>query len=173
MSNEMPDDEISKDNLLRRMREGWETFQNYIGTLSEEQLTGPMDAAGWTAKDHLIHLAMWEDGIYALLNGQPRYEAMGVDRTTWEKGDVDETNAVIQKRYRDMPLEEVRQTFRRVHERLMTKIESMGEAELLLPYRHYAPDSDREQPVFWWIVGNTFGHYEEHTPWIAAIVESK
>ena len=49
----------------------------------------------------------------------------------------------------------------------------MSDADLQRPYNHYQPSSDRQQPVIGWIIGNTYGHYEEHQPWIAAIVASE
>lgn len=162
-------DALTKENLLRRMETGWNEIQVFLGTLSETQLTVPTDAAGWTAKDHVIHLAMGEDSAYALLNGQPLREAMDIDPDTWKQGD-DAINAVLQQRYRDLSLDEVLAIFRRNHERLVAKIKSMTEEQLLLPYRHYDTNTDDERPVIWWVISNTMMHYGDHIPWIKAIV---
>lgn len=168
----MSDDiEFSLAELKRRMAKGWDDFQAYLATLTPEQLTQPTDAAGWTAKDHIIHLAVWEDGMTALLNHQARHEAMGLDYETFLSDDFDGKNALIQQRHKDMPLEAVLETFSEVHGRMMAKLETMSDEELEKPYQHYAPDSPRTQPVWHWIVGNSFEHYAEHQPWIAAIVE--
>jgi len=35
--------------------------------LSKEQQLGPKDVAGWNVRDHLTHLAVWADGVAALL----------------------------------------------------------------------------------------------------------
>jgi hypothetical protein len=165
----MSDLKLTTDELVNRMERGWDDFQAYLRTLTTEQLTGPKDAAGWTIKDHIIHLAVWEDGIYALLMQQPRHEQMGLDKVLWDSHDVDAINADIQQRNKDKPLEEVMQTFEDVHKRLVAKIQSMANKDLLRPYKHYDADSTAEKPVFGWIVGNTYEHYAEHKPWIAAI----
>lgn len=162
-------DALNKANLLRRIEHGWNDFQTYLGTLSEAQLTDPTDAAGWTGKDHIIHLAVWEDGMSALLDGKSQWEGMGIDQATWERGE-DPINAVIQQRYHDLPLNNILQTLRRSHERLLEKVNAMTDEDLLRPYRHYNPNSDEERPVIWWVVGNTFMHFAEHKPWIEAIV---
>lgn len=169
MSDEI---EFSGAELKRRMTKGWDDFQAYLSTLTPAQITEPTDAAGWTAKDHIMHLAVWEDGIAALLNQQSRYEAMGVDRELFLSGDHDRVNAIIQQRHKDMPLDAVLETLSEVHGRLMAKLETMSDDELKLPYQHYAPDANRPEPVWHWVGGNTYEHYAEHQPWIAAIVES-
>lgn len=163
--------EVTTAEMLRRMDNGWNDLQAYIKTLSEAQLTGPTDAAGWTVKDHVMHLAVWEDGIYALLERTSRREQMGIDAETWERHDYDQINAIIQRRYADKSWAQVSKALQDVHERLVARIGSMSDADLLRSYRHYAPDSAEERPVWGWIVGNTFGHYAEHLPWMDAIVK--
>jgi hypothetical protein len=161
---------FSKTELLTRIERGWNEFNIYLNTLTEAQLTTPTDAAGWTAKDHITHLAVWEDGIHGLLGKQPRWENMGIDEALWLRGDYDEMNAVIQQRHKDISAADARKMLHDSHQRLVGKVQSMTEEALTLPYKHYQPNSDLESPVWHRIVGNTFGHFEEHQPWIAAIV---
>jgi len=160
----------SKAELLDRIQRAWDDFNAYLNSLTGEQLTALTDAAGWTVKDHLLHLAVWEEGVYALLQRRDRAAAMGLDKETFESGDFDRMNAVIQRRYQDLPLEESLRKFHDVHQRLLENIQSLSEEDLVRPYRDYAPDSTSDRPVYAVISGNTFGHYEEHRPWIEAIV---
>ena len=37
------------------------------------------DPAGWAVKDHLMHVAAWEDAFVARLEGRPTHEALGLD----------------------------------------------------------------------------------------------
>jgi hypothetical protein len=167
----MTDNEtLTKAELLPLIEKGWDEFQAYLSTLSEEQLTTPTDSAGWTAKDHIIHLAMWEDGIYALFQGQLRHEYMGIPKATWDTHNYDQINAIIFERCKDMPLDEVLSTFRRVHERLFNHVQSMSDEDLHQPYRHYQPDSTQDGPAINWVSGDTYDHYAAHRPWIEAIV---
>ncbi len=160
---------FSKTELLRQMEEGWESFQNYIRTLNTQQLTIPTDEAGWTVKDHIMHLAVWEKGIDALLNKEPRGAAMGLEDSVWLSDNYDVMNAVIQQQHAAKSLDEVLRIFSEVHERVRAKIESMSEEDLKRPYREYQTDADRDEPVWGWIEGNTYEHYAEHQPWIADI----
>lgn len=161
----------TKQELLSRINAGWDEFQAFLATLSDEQLTVPTDAGGWTGKDHIIHIAVWEDGMEALLRKESRHGRMGISDAMWEKGDHDEVNATIQQHHKNKSLAEVRKIAAESHQRLLKTIASLSDDELNLPYKHYAPAADREHPVYGWVIGNTYEHYEEHTPWIAAIAE--
>jgi hypothetical protein len=80
---------------------------------------------------------------------------------------------LIQQRYHDMPLAQVMQMVRDYYEQLVNKLKTMTEADLQLPYRHYDQDSTDERPLILFIPWDTFRHFRDHIPWIAAIVEKK
>jgi hypothetical protein len=159
---------LTRENLLRQMEVSWNELQSYLASLTKEQLVGPKDAAGWTVKDHIIHLAMWEEAGLALLEGKSKREVMDVTAETWAQDD-DAINTVVQQRYHNMSLDEVMQTFRQNHERMLKKLDTMTEEDLLLPYNHYQPDSSEERPIIRWVIGDTIDHYRDHMPWMAAI----
>jgi hypothetical protein len=164
---------MSKSELLGKMQDGWNNFSAYAKSLSVDQLTKPKDAVGWTARDHLVHLVAWEDGTTALLDQQSQRDVMHVDEATWKTGDFDKINAVIQQHYKDVALEGVLKMLEEAHHRLFSKVQSMSDADLQLPYKHFAPHSQRENPIIGWIQGNSYDHYAEHRPWIEAIVAGK
>jgi len=158
---------------LNAMRTGFDEFNAYLDTLTEQQLTQPTDAAGWTAKDHVIHLAIWEDGVNALFAGQNQMRSMGVDNPeAWAKGDWDTLNTVIWQQNKNLSLAKVRQRFRDVHTRLLATVESLTDSDLQRPYNSYQPESTYTGPVINTLIGNTSHHYAEHRPWIEAIVKS-
>ncbi len=80
---------LSKVELLAAIEQGWNGLNAYVDSLTPEQLTTPTDAAGWTAKDHLAHLAVWEDTINALLDKKPRAPHVGIDQALWDSQEFD------------------------------------------------------------------------------------
>jgi uncharacterized protein (TIGR03083 family) len=163
---------MTKTEFLSALDKGWKDLQAYLHTLTPEQMTQPTDAAGWTVKDHLMHLAVWEDGMHALLQGLSRRDNMGIEKAVWDSGDFDQINAIIQQRYKELPLDEVRRTFHDVHQRFVAKMNTLSDEDLQRPYNSYQPDSKRSDPVVQPLMGNTFEHYEEHIPWMDAIAMS-
>jgi uncharacterized protein (TIGR03083 family) len=161
------DDAISVANMKRRIEHFWGELQHFLGTLTDEQLTVPTDAAGWTVKDHMVHLAVWEDGLKSLVDGGTQREGMNIDEATWEQ-DVDAINDVIYQRYRDLPLDEAKAKSQVSHETLVAKLYALTDEDLM---RQTSADSTT--PLIGKIAGNTFGHYAEQMPWMQAIVQNQ
>lgn len=158
--------------LVQHVTDTYNELDAYLRSLTEAQRTQLTDAAGWSVKDHIANLAIWERGADALLQGRDRGEAMGLPPEVWARGDHDEMNEVIRRRHAALSLNETHDLFRAIHEQMLARLRTLSDDDLYRPYRHYQPDSDREEPVINWIYGNTAGHYAEHRPWIEAIVAS-
>jgi hypothetical protein len=63
MSDNYP--KLTKQELIIKMNEGLRDFLTFLDQYSDEQLLQPTDAAGWNARDHITHLAVWADGVAA------------------------------------------------------------------------------------------------------------
>ena len=160
------------DAVLAELDRAWAELEDTINRLDAAALTGPTDAAGWTAKDHLAHLAAWERSLIALLAGEDRAAALGVDPALYARGDIDVINAALRTQHAVRPLAEVLGDLRETHERTRATVAALSAGDLALPYAHYQP---RERPdetaaVVHWVAGDTYEHYREHRGWIMAIV---
>jgi hypothetical protein len=166
MTAEFPE---SKAEFQSHLTDAWTQLQETIGSFTEEQMIDRTDAAGWTVKDHLAHLVVWERGITALLQDAPRYEAMGLDRAAVENNDEGELNRMLRAQFVSTSLPGVLEALRDAHQELSRVVDSLEPDALLRPYSQYQPDEpgdDSGEPVLCWVVGNSSGHYLEHLPWI-------
>lgn len=161
----------SKTELMERLDAAWSALQEIVGSATEDDLSAPGDDEGWSVKDHLAHLAIWERSAMAVLRGEPRHEAMGVDRATYEADDVDRINAAVQETFRDRSLADVRAFADETHRAMVDTLKPLTYDDLLRPYAHYQPGApDITDPTLGWVVGNTYEHYDEHRGWIEAVL---
>src|SRR5438105_7957242 len=165
----------NKQQLLKDISEAHAQLEQTLSQYSDAQMTGRRDEAGWTIKDHLDHLAIWQEGLAALLERRPRYarfEAMGVDVATVEGSSEDELNAIIRTRTSRATLAETRAFVRQSQEHLLHALSGLSDEDLARGYSYYQPDfpgEDSGRPITAWIAGNSNAHYLEHLPWIQAI----
>jgi hypothetical protein len=52
-----------KTALIEEIESAWTKLHSYLAELSETQLTEIADHEGWTVKDHLTHIAAWEESV--------------------------------------------------------------------------------------------------------------
>ncbi len=162
-----------KDDLLAEIDDAWTELWRFVDGLQPSELTSATDAAGWTVRDHLAHLAAWERSIDFLLTGRSRHDGLGVDLEIYASGDYDAINASIHERTRHQSPGEVMEELRRVHADTLTILAGMTDADLRKTYSDYAPDEpgeERGEPVLNYVFGNTAHHYQEHLEWMRALV---
>ncbi|MBK8024418.1 MAG: ClbS/DfsB family four-helix bundle protein [Chloroflexi bacterium] len=161
---------MHKDELLTLMENAWQELNAWLRGLSEAQFAEHKDAAGWTVKDHLLHLIVWEEGMPLQLDGVPRKVSLAVSEEAWAQG-IDAVNAELQQRTVDVPAAEALRRFEETHRNSMARIQALTDEQLHLPFSHYIAGSDRPQPFILWVQGSTYGHYGKHRPWMAEIAE--
>ncbi len=166
--SQQPNQPATVSELFLRIARGRAPLEEWIATLGAAKLTAP-GKDGWAIKDHLAHLAAWEASTAALVRGESRYAAMGVNLGKLAPNDFDAINQQIYAQHKDKSVEEVLKFFHSAHAELLGQIAKMADADLLKPYSHFQPNEKRDDsgsPILGWIIGNTYGHYEEHIEWI-------
>jgi uncharacterized damage-inducible protein DinB len=156
------------DELTMRMERSRAALYAALDGLSPEQLAAPLTERGWSAADHLAHIAVWMEGILAGLDGTSRWAAMGADGPPGDAG-FDELNERLRAPHRAKSPAEVRAWLDATHERMLARLRGMTIEELRRPYGHYQPDEPRDdagEPFLHWVVADTYGHYDEHRGWL-------
>jgi len=136
-----------------------------------EQVAGMSDDAfvatsgGWSAKDHVAHVAAWERRLVGEVRGDRAAARFGLDEATFGAATGDVLNAMLLARHRDDAPATVRVEFRASGEGLRAAFAELSDADLMRPVR---PDDPAVETLVDLIAWDTFKHYPEH---IAAITD--
>ena len=171
----MQDQVSDKSELLQLIDREWDALQSTIDGLNEDQLTGPTDAGGWTAKDHIAHLAAWENSMVFLLQGKARHDGLGISEPVYLAGEVDAINDAIFQNVREIPLDEVKNRLADVHQQMLALLATLSDDDLQLTYSDYLPDEPGREdgsPILNRAFGNTAHHFDLHRPDIERIANS-
>lgn len=158
-------------DLDHALRSAWAEMESFLAGLTGPDLLAE-DASGWTIKDHLTHLASWEDSVTILFQGRPRHEGLGVAPEVYAEASFDELNALIMQAQRQRTFAEAFAGLRRSHEALMQGIRSLADADLNQMVADHDPQSspDDDRRVIDLIYENSAGHFAEHLEWMRAML---
>lgn len=163
----------TKSGLQVSIDTAWGELQASINRFTPDQLTGLRDSGGWAAKDHIAHMAAWENSMVFLLQGHPRHEGLGVQESTYLAGDEDETNDEIFRKTCGLELTGALALHSIVHKKMLALLENLDEPDLQRTYSHYLsnePGTDDGSPIIDRILGNTAHHYDLHRTYIERLV---
>ncbi len=159
--------------FLHVIADARQSLESVINDRSNHELTELRDNGGWSVKDHLYHMAVWERGIRYLLQGKPRHEGLELTEQQFHELDADGMNAIIFEKNRDRSLDDVLRVFHAEHQAMVEYLSSISWEDLNRPYSDYAsndPELNISQPVLFWVFGNTAGHFDMHQEWIEEIL---
>src|SRR5579863_2722430 len=180
--NDNTEEQRDKPRLLELMNTGYTEFTTLIAPLDATQLTTAGVDHQWSIKDILAHLAFWQHHLLTYLQSaiqgetpeQMAHEKIdalrrqfpGADEALAESeqqqapiDDFSDMNDYIYLRNRSRTLDDVQADFQASYAQVVATVRSMDEAVLFEPGRLSWTEGS---PLYAWVVGNTFGHYEEH-----------
>lgn len=172
MSTLLNEEQPTIPALLARIEAGRRDLHAFLESLTVAQREQATDVAGWTVKDHAMHLAVWEKRLAGILTHQTFPEAMGVPAAVWEQ-DENTINAFLQQRDRHLSWDDVMAALQASHRLATQELQALEDTDLLRPFAYYQPTYPYETPVKEWAMNNTFKHYERHLPWMAAIAKGE
>lgn len=171
----MSEDEtqLTRLQLLARIEAGWEELQKALQGLDDESMTGVDPASGWAIKDHLIHLAAWEQGIAFVLTNRPRHVGMGLSAEQWGNLTMDEMNEAIYEGGHQRLAAESLANLREAHMEMLNALAELDDADLSRDYSEFDRGAEYSgRPIVGWIIGDTYEHYREHLGYIRAALGS-
>ena len=149
----------TKAELIERIRTARAQLDRIVAGLDEATLSAP-GPEGWSVKDHLAHLAAWGRKVLGNMDGRSSPEVLGVPEDVYQRGDWIEINEFVRAPDKDRSAREVLAEYRRVHATLLQRIAALPAAELF----------GADERLLGNIAGNSYGHDDEHRPWIEAVL---
>lgn len=163
----------SKAELCALIASGWDEIEQAIaGVMPTDMEARPDD--GWSVIDHLAHIAAWERGVTARLEGRPPHEAMGVSEQVYLSGDDDAINRAMWSLHVDRPAAATLAELRDAHAALVAELDRLSDEALERTSSAFLPGDpsyDNGEPMRTRLVGDTYAHYVEHAAAIRALRE--
>jgi hypothetical protein len=125
----------TKALLLAETEKERDALGMMLGGMSREQMLW-VGAYGWSAKDHVAHLAEWERLFFGWYDAGQRGENPPVPAEGYTWATEHELNQAIYDRHRDDQLEHVMADWRDTSRRLLALAQTISEADLFTPGRY-------------------------------------
>ena len=155
---------VDHATLLERIAASHSALDQLVEMLDESAFT--RIAWDWTVKDHLSHIALWERVSIAAAQGAAEWDVVDIDQSLWQEGRFNDINATWQQRHAAVPLADVLADFRDTHDRLISTLSGLTDADL---GRLLDPASGSSRTLSDRLSGITYKHYDLHR---AAIVDA-
>jgi uncharacterized protein (TIGR03083 family) len=151
----MTTDHIDIAGMLDRIDIAWRDFHASYAGLSDDELMIPGVTEGWSVRDLLAHVAVWDGEALRFLPGIVA-EGRGAGYDTYEGG-IDAFNRRASEEHRDQSLAGIRQELAERHEQLLAYLRSLSDAQISgnMPFRER-------------LAADTWDHYPDHAAAIRA-----
>jgi len=131
----MPNPTI-KGALLASIRTEWGALEEFLATLTPQQMDVPGAIAEWSVKDVLAHLAEWEQLLLVWYQAGLRGEIPPLPAPGYSWAQMDDLNQKIYEKYCERSLEDVLAYFRASHLQVLEAVQAMTDDELFTPGRY-------------------------------------
>lgn len=158
--------------LLQTLRAERDRIEGLLAQLSDEQMEAPNVNGGWSVKDIIAHLTIWERrGTQWIAWARESLQTGQVQHAGYSAKDVDRLNAEHYQQNKDRPLQAVLDEFRQVFPALIEQVEAINEDDLDMVVQ--ADWTDHQLVTIRDVVRWRYWHYRYHVSEIEAKVESK
>lgn len=163
---------MNKTDVLQRIDDGWRRLTDLVEGIDPTTFVQSVKDE-WSPKDHVAHVAAWEEYLLAILEKRDRHRSMGVGDLRGKE--TDEINDAVFQTRRHLAPDEVRASLAETHRNVRAAIEALSDADLRRPRSDFQP-AEREdgetgdESLLDEIEWNTWGHYDKHIEWLTALI---
>jgi hypothetical protein len=120
----------NKELLISESLKEHNKLEDYLSSLSREQMEEPGIVGEWSVKDVLAHLFEWEQMVLRWLVAGKRGENPKVPAEGYKWNQLPALNEEIWLKFKDLPLDEVLSMYKKSYGETMKTIESLSEEVL-------------------------------------------
>jgi hypothetical protein len=124
-----------KEHILAALQEQFDSWEELLASLNEEQISTPHFDLDWSIKDVIAHLWAWQQISVArmdagLQNREPEFPKWIADHEDWEEN-ANQTNSLTYAANHHKPWPEIHQNWRQGFLRFLELGEAISERDLL------------------------------------------
>lgn len=162
----------SKEELFVKIEDGFRELIQVSETLDAALLAASTGEGEWSVKDHLAHIAVWEEVLLRFhIGGEPFESVVGVPGARYRVTSYDALNEHLHERDKALTPGEVMTRLKAGHEAVMDALRRMTEAELAQPRAWLDTPEAPSGPLAQYVAWNTHEHYAEHLATIHHLAE--
>jgi hypothetical protein len=105
-------------------------LDQFLATLTSDQMTQPNIIGEWAIKDVLSHLIEWEQMVMKWYEAGAQGKIPAVPSEEYNWGQLPQLNHVIFLKYRDRSLADVQKDFKSSYKKIMKTLENIPEKDL-------------------------------------------
>lgn len=155
---DIPD--LSQADTVEKVSHSRKTITELMERLSPQKYLVPAEDNGWTFKDILFHLVVWEKRMIRWIGMLQKGEVPEIRDPNFTLADLDRLNQITYDEHKDVPLYKALQGFLDLESQVLESVKRIE------PHQY-------NKEYFDIIAANTFLHYDEHKPAILRIVKGK
>lgn len=151
---------MTKEELIDKIEQSHSEWESVLAEVGEERMTEPGVEGDWSVKDLVAHLSSWQQRVLDRMDADTTGKQLEVLGQT-----VDEINVALYERNRELPLADVLAQARDTYDRFLERVRGLSEQQIF-ECGHFTFTKDN--PLYEWIAGDTFEHYDEHSTSVRA-----
>ncbi|MGD9710648.1 MAG: DinB family protein [Thermomicrobiales bacterium] len=160
----------NKTELMAYNEKQWQAFVESTDGLTETEWTVPVDAKGWSVKDHVMCVVSWTRAEIALLQfGTTLRESQGMSEVLWNTWDFDQWNEHVRQRWLNDSPAVVRAERDRVYQKLVEVYSGLADEDFARPATDFGFSWEEGKTLLTALTTDHGDHFEEHRGYIGII----
>jgi len=151
---------LSHAETIDKIGQSRKSITELLERMSPSKFLLPAEENGWTVKDILFHLVVWEKRMIRWIDMLQKGEEPEIRDPNFTWADIDRLNQITYDEHKDLLPEEALHAFLSLESQVLERVRGIE------PHQY-------NKEYFDIIAANTFLHYDEHVPAILRLLKGE